>query len=92
MSAITWIIIVLIVVSILVTVTEVALRFGMLSKERGNGNARSVSPGTMGGLPSILASSNYTLDDLRLWGASLSDQERRAVCGADYIGITYAGV
>ncbi|PHH60244.1 hypothetical protein CDD82_2328 [Ophiocordyceps australis] len=33
MSNITWIIIVLIVVSILVTVTEVGLRFGMLSKK-----------------------------------------------------------
>ncbi|ODA76179.1 hypothetical protein RJ55_08462 [Drechmeria coniospora] len=32
MSSITWIIIVLIVISILVTVTEVGLRFGMLSK------------------------------------------------------------
>jgi hypothetical protein len=39
MSTITWIIIVLIVVSIAVTVTEVGLRFGMLEKgktERGN--------------------------------------------------------
>ncbi|KAI3324714.1 Sad1-interacting factor 3 [Xylariaceae sp. AK1471] len=92
MSAITWIVIILIIVSIFVTVTEVALRFGMLSKERGNGNGGNVSPGIMGGLPSILARSNYTLDDLRLWGASLSDQERRAVCGADYIGTTYAGI
>jgi hypothetical protein len=39
MSSITWIIIVLIVVSILVTVTEVALRFGILEKEKSrNGN------------------------------------------------------
>ncbi|POR32252.1 Sad1-interacting factor 3 [Tolypocladium paradoxum] len=35
MSAITWIIIILIIVSILVTVTEVGLRFGMLSKNSG---------------------------------------------------------
>jgi len=34
MSTITWIIIVLIVVSIAVTVSEVALRFGILSKEK----------------------------------------------------------
>ncbi|KAH6977086.1 hypothetical protein BKA56DRAFT_632953 [Ilyonectria sp. MPI-CAGE-AT-0026] len=34
MSAITWIIIVLIVVSIMVTVAEVAIRFGMLSKAK----------------------------------------------------------
>ncbi|KAI0877643.1 hypothetical protein GGS24DRAFT_92044 [Hypoxylon argillaceum] len=92
MSAITWIVIILIVVSILVTVTEVILRFTILSKERGNNGGGAVSPGTMDGLPSILARSNYTLDELRLWGASLSDQERRAICGADYIGTTYAGV
>ncbi|RSL85979.1 hypothetical protein CEP51_003060 [Fusarium floridanum] len=35
MSYITWIIIVLIVISIMVTVTEVAIRFGMLSKAKG---------------------------------------------------------
>ncbi|KAI1145107.1 hypothetical protein F4825DRAFT_444733 [Nemania diffusa] len=92
MSAITWIVIILIVVSILVTVTEVILRFTILSKERGNNGGGAVSPGTMDGLPSILARSNYTLDELRLWGARLSDQERRAICGADYIGTTYAGV
>ncbi|TVY70051.1 Sad1-interacting factor 3 [Fusarium oxysporum f. sp. cubense] len=37
MSYITWIIIVLIIVSIMVTVTEVAIRFGMLSKAKGTG-------------------------------------------------------
>ncbi|KAF4634841.1 hypothetical protein G7Y89_g3257 [Cudoniella acicularis] len=37
MSTITWIIIILIVVSIGVTVTEVGLRFGMLSKEKNRG-------------------------------------------------------
>lgn len=35
MSYITWIIIVLIVISIMVTVTEVAIRFGMLHKAKG---------------------------------------------------------
>jgi hypothetical protein len=34
MSTITWIIIVLIVISIAVTVSEVGLRFGILSKEK----------------------------------------------------------
>lgn len=36
MSAITWIIIVLIVISICVTVSEVGLRFGILQKNNGN--------------------------------------------------------
>ncbi|KAF2968304.1 hypothetical protein GQX73_g5258 [Xylaria multiplex] len=92
MSAITWIIIILIIVSILVTVTEVVLRFTILSKERGNNGTGVVSPGTMDGLPSILARSNFTLDELRSWGASLSDQERGAVCGADFISTTYLGI
>ncbi|RWA12759.1 hypothetical protein EKO27_g2349 [Xylaria grammica] len=92
MSAITWIIIILIIVSILVTVTEVVLRFTILSKERGNNGAGVTSPGTVDGLPSTLARSNFTLDELRSWGARLSDQERRAICGADFIGTTYMGI
>ena len=86
MSAITWIIIILIVISIFVTVTEVALRFGMLTKERANsvsissmGTANSESmfdPGWMNAL------SNATLDELRHWAARLSEQQRDAVCGA----------
>jgi hypothetical protein len=50
MSAITWIIIVLIVISILVTVTEVGLRFGMLEKSKrsdgGKGGAVAVGGGS----------------------------------------------
>ncbi|KAI0521482.1 hypothetical protein F5B22DRAFT_595128 [Xylaria bambusicola] len=92
MSAITWIIIILIIVSILVTVTEVVLRFTMLSKERGNNNELILSLDGGDRLPSILARSNYTLDDLRSWGASLTEQERAAICGSDFIGTTYAGV
>ncbi|KAI3338328.1 hypothetical protein F4824DRAFT_460541 [Ustulina deusta] len=92
MSAITWIIIILIIVSILVTVTEVVLRFTILSKERGNSGKGTASPGTVDRLPSILARSNYTLDELRSWGARLSEQERGAICGADFISTTYAGV
>lgn len=92
MSAITWIVIILILVSILVTVTEVVLRFAILSKEkRENGNAGDISP-VVGGLPSIMARSNYTLADLRLWASGLTDQERGAVCGSEYIGTTYAGI
>lgn len=57
MSAITWIIIILIVVSILVTASEVGLRFGMLSKKSDKGQgaggvagvtwAGGVSPATV---------------------------------------------
>src|ERR1051325_4743748 len=46
MSYITWIIIILIVISIIVTVTEVGLRFGMLSKNKSAGdNAPPVGGG-----------------------------------------------
>ena len=86
MSAITWIIIILIVISIFVTVTEVALRFGMLTKGRANGVSISgmgtansegmFDPGWMNAL------SNATLDELRHWAARLSEQQRDAVCGA----------
>lgn len=51
-----------------------------------------VAPDTGGGLPSILARSNYTLDELRSWGSGLSEQERRAICGAEFVGTTYAGI
>lgn len=40
MSYITWIVIILIFISIIVTVTEVGLRFGILSKEKGKWNGR----------------------------------------------------
>lgn len=91
MSAITWIIIVLIVVSICVTVTEVALRFGMLSKDRSNGNSVTFPNAT---LPSgwIAVKQNTTLEELRKRGVSLSEVDKAALCGADYIGTTFAGI
>lgn len=53
MSAITWIVIVLIVISIIVTVTEVGLRFGILQKSKNDGsnggNSSSSSLVRMGG-------------------------------------------
>ncbi|KAI1371802.1 DUF155-domain-containing protein [Hypoxylon crocopeplum] len=87
MSSITWIIIILIVVSILVTVTEVALRFGILSKERGNGNGIVTPPEGW-----VTVRSNATLEELRSWGVTLSEEEKAAVCGANYIGTTFVGV
>ncbi|KAI0839182.1 DUF155-domain-containing protein [Hypoxylon sp. FL0890] len=91
MSAITWIIIVLIIVSICVTVTEVALRFGILTKERSTGN-NIISPDSTLGSGWIAVRSNATLEELRQWGVTLSEEERTAVCGRDYIGTTFAGI
>ena len=59
MSAITWIIIVLIIISILVTVTEVGLRFGMLSKEKDNRNNDAIPEGW------VAVRSNATLEELK---------------------------
>ncbi|KAI0895481.1 DUF155-domain-containing protein [Annulohypoxylon nitens] len=92
MSAITWIIIVLIVISICVTVTEVALRFGILTKERGSGNVIATPNGTILEPGWIAVRSNATLEELRSWGVTLSEEERTAVCGAQYIGTTFAGI
>ncbi|KAH7153176.1 hypothetical protein EDB81DRAFT_931603 [Dactylonectria macrodidyma] len=50
MSTITWIIIVLIVVSIMVTVAEVAIRFGMLSKAKASPSVLVAAP-VIGGAP-----------------------------------------
>ncbi|KAI2782589.1 DUF155-domain-containing protein [Daldinia loculata] len=91
MSAITWIVIILIVVSILVTVTEVGLRFGMLSKERGENNGVS-NPQNILGEGWVAVRSNATLEQLRQWGVNLNEEEKAAVCGTDYIGTTFAGI
>lgn len=48
MSYITWIIIILIIVSIMVTVTEVGIRFGMLSKAKGTSINRVVTAPVLG--------------------------------------------
>ena len=47
MTRITWIIIILIVLSILVTCTEVFLRFGILASEKGKGDAAKKALGMM---------------------------------------------
>lgn len=76
MSYITWIVIILIVISILVTTSEVILRFTILSKERGDGD---------GGPPNadwMSAVSNLTVAELQHWAARLSEQQRSAVCSA----------
>ncbi|CAK7262998.1 Sad1-interacting factor 3 [Sporothrix epigloea] len=107
MSYITWIIIILIVVSILVTVTEVGIRFGILEKEKGKYNSTNTAlaansgprPLLDGFLPPVAQvrqstrdSSDFTLEELRAWAAQLDVRERAAVCGSDIVGRTFAGV
>jgi len=96
MSNITVIIIVLIVVSIVVTVSEVVLRVALL--KRGSGGHREGDLLLVGGgqrqrlelrgLPEV----NASIEDLRLWGQSLSEGQKTAVCGSDVVGRTFAGV
>lgn len=92
MSSITWIVIILIIVSILVTVTEVALRFGILTKDKGKGNNGETNAAEL--LRSNLhgAIANASLAELKLWSAGWTEQQRGAVCGSDYVGTTFAGV
>lgn len=105
MSYITWIIIILIVVSIIVTVTEVGLRFGIISKEKGKDrdSGNSGGPGNVIGggggehvelrsVAELARAGNVSLEELRLWSAALSERERAAVCGSGYVGKTFAGV
>lgn len=101
MSYITWIIIILILISIIVTVTEVVLRFAILSNEKdknvGVGGPGNVIGGGDGDgridLRSLgLDVDNITLEDLKLWSKAMSEREKAAVCGGDYIGKTFAGI
>jgi hypothetical protein len=108
MSNITWIIIALIVVSIVVTMSEVLLRFGMLSKGKsahgglgnviggGDRDGNGESGGDGGGKAGLdlrwLRESNISLEELRLWSRALSEREKAAVCGQEFVGRTFAGV
>lgn len=95
MSTITWIIIVLIVISILVTVTEVGLRFGILAKEknrREGGGEGGAGVGRLELRGVDVERTNYTLEELRLWARALDEREKAAVCGSQYVGTTFAGV
>ena len=79
MSTITWIIIVLIVISIAVTVTEVGLRFGILEKgksERGKANAENAIKWAKG---AELQGRNFTRSDF-------DAPQLRAICGAEILG------
>ncbi|KAL2271000.1 hypothetical protein VTJ83DRAFT_371 [Remersonia thermophila] len=91
MSSITWIIIILIVISIVVTVSEVGLRFAMLSRDKDRLEGRPSDP-RPSDLRLILRERNVTLEELRLWSRALSESERAAVCGGEVVGETFAGV
>ncbi|OLN80984.1 Sad1-interacting factor 3 [Colletotrichum chlorophyti] len=104
MSYITWIIIVLIIISILVTVTEVGLRFGILSKNKGGeggssvpliaaGASRKSGVALPGGVKWELEKRNVSVEELRLWSRMLSEEEgTSSACGSRIVGETYAGV
>ncbi|KAK1984035.1 hypothetical protein LZ30DRAFT_587144 [Colletotrichum cereale] len=96
MSYITWIVIVLIVISILVTMTEVGLRFGMLSKNNGKGAGADAVPliaagGHSGAQTLLLPGSvkwelerrNVSVDQLRLWSRMLDEEEEGAGAGSE---------
>ncbi|KAK2042508.1 DUF155-domain-containing protein [Colletotrichum somersetense] len=107
MSYITWIIIVLIVISILVTMTEVGLRFGMLSKNNGKGAVPLIAAGGggfSGAQTQLLPGSvkwelerrNVSVEELRLWSRMLSEEEgggsEQPPVGGQIVGKTFAGV
>lgn len=90
MSTMTWIIIVLIVISIGVTVSEVGLRFALLEKEKGKGRvvnsrllltANRVTGGGIG-TPQV---ANVTSAR-----QGISADEVSALCGMDIVGKTFA--
>jgi len=76
MSKITWIIIVLIVVSIAVTVTEVGLRFGILEREKAD-------KGKMVGDLGQIGARNWSRLDF-------DRPQLEAICGVEIVGKTFA--
>jgi hypothetical protein len=79
MSTITWIVIILIVISIGVTVSEVILRFALLEKSKGT----NVVPSTG------LSIAGRNLTQIR---ATLSSEDMQALCGMDVVGSTFTGI
>lgn len=93
MSKITWIIIALIVLSICVTTFEVGLRFAILENEKGKGNGGSSG--------AVLRLTEEEWEARRNWTAvsaagggriELSRREKSAICGAEIVETTFAGV
>jgi len=83
MSRITWIIIVLIVISILVTVSEVVLRFALLSS-RGR-VAGSEVVGYLYSMSGIKANRFFT-------AADFTAPQLEAICGMPMVGKTFAAL
>jgi hypothetical protein len=86
MSTITWIIIVLIVISIGVTVSEVGLRFALLEKEKGKGRV-VVGKGALGVESAIGSPLVANVTTVR---QGLSADEVSALCGMEIVGKTFA--
>lgn len=75
MSTLTWIIIVLILISIAVTCTEVFMRFGILSKEKGHDGLQMVKVVTENGTTYLVANGTRFVQDItaRISQAVVSD-------------------
>lgn len=90
MSTITWIIIILIVISIGVTVSEVGLRFALLEKEKGKGGVLGPQvvlgdvQSTENGIGTVVAVNVTTTRN------GLSAAEVSALCGMEIVGKTFA--
>ena len=87
MSHITWIIIILIVLSIIVTVSEVGLRFGLLTKEKENGSPGICALSRLGVNTNVFGGGNsHNITKIR---AKLSDDDMQQLCGMAIVGQTY---
>ncbi|KAA8575416.1 hypothetical protein MFRU_002g00980 [Monilinia fructicola] len=81
MSTITWIVIILIIISIVVTLTEAGLRFIMLEKAGGESNV--ISP----------TGSNVIAPMGRNWTRlDFNDPQLEAICGNEIVGAAFAGL
>lgn len=82
MTAITWIIIVLIVISIGVTVTEVGLRFAILEKDKQDKDkfVNSLDAVSLRGVGGKWMREDFT------------ERELQGICGAQFVGTTFKGL
>jgi hypothetical protein len=90
MSTITWIIIVLIVISIGVTVGEVGLRFALLEKEKGKGRVLGSSVAVTGKLAIEVGIGTQAAVNATGVRQGLSADEVSALCGMEIVGKTFA--
>ncbi len=85
MTSITWIIIVLIVVSIVVTVSEVGIRFGLLNREKGKGGDSICVLGRFG-VNTVGGGMGANITKIR---EKLSYDDMQQLCGMGIIGHTW---